>query len=787
LARAKSVVVGAAVAVAGALVAIPALPASASTAAGLFAPVAPVRIFDTQTGNGVPKALLAPHGTLTVQITGRDGVPSAGVGSVLLNLGVAQTAAAGSVVAYPAGASRPATSSLAFASGQTVENLTMTRLGTGGRISIYNNSTSSIRVFGDVGGYYGAGTVSAAGGFVPVTQTRIADSATGVGLPRATIAAHQTVTITVAGHGGVPTSGAGSVALNLWAYGTGAAGSLIAYPAGSTRPGITGVAFAAHQIVETLTVTRLGSGGAISVYNNSAGTLRLLGDLAGYFRAGTAGAGGYVPVTPTRIVDTTAGLGAATPSGSVTTGVQVDGLAGLPASGVRAVVVNLGSRAASAAGNLIGYADGITAPSVSSLAFPAGQPAANLAVVPVGADGSVDLATVTSGSAPLTVDVVGYVPGVAPVASCSGLADATGITGTSITLGNASDISGPHPQLYTSAQQATEAYAAYANSLGGLCGRTLSIDAQDSGTSDSGDQQAATAACADDFTTVGSMSLFDDGGAQTRQDCGIPDLRAQPTSAQAQSATDSVAANYGEVTSVSAAGPAYFAHQFPTRVAHAGIVYMNAGAGAAIASSQVAAWKHDGYTFVMDEAMQVTNPDYSGLVAEMASKGVHLLLVDAFDNLVAGLKQRIAADNLDIVVVAAPEVYTSAYPGYSGSDATYGTDSAVLLSSSNPQVVLYKHWLQVVAPGATPDYYGLLAWSASALFVTEAASLGGSLSRAALISALANVHGWTGFGVTVPQDLAAKRAPACTSVVELSGGAWSTRSPFRCAAVLATA
>ena len=48
-------------------------------------------------------------------------------------------------------------------------------------------------------------------------------------------------------------------------------------------------------------------------------------------------------------------------------------------------------------------------------------------------------------------------------ASCEGLKNQTGITDSTITIGNSSDISGPAPGLFATAQDATQAFVAYFN------------------------------------------------------------------------------------------------------------------------------------------------------------------------------------------------------------------------------------------------------------------------------------------------------------------------------------
>jgi len=54
-----------------------------------------VRVLDTAAGNGAPKTPVPAHGTVSVQVTGRGGVPASGAGAVVLNVTVASPTEAG--------------------------------------------------------------------------------------------------------------------------------------------------------------------------------------------------------------------------------------------------------------------------------------------------------------------------------------------------------------------------------------------------------------------------------------------------------------------------------------------------------------------------------------------------------------------------------------------------------------------------------------------------------------------------------------------------------------------
>ena len=119
--------------------------------------------------------------------------------------------------------------------------------------------------------------------------------------------------------------------------------------------------------------------------------------------------------------------------------------------------------------------------------------------------------------------------------SCDGFKNQTGITDDTIILANVSDISGPVPGIFESAQQAhPRVTSTYFNSTEDICGHKLELELLDSRADAGADQQAYTTACDNAFAAVGSMSAFDSGGAATAENCGLPDIRSTSINARAQ-------------------------------------------------------------------------------------------------------------------------------------------------------------------------------------------------------------------------------------------------------------
>ncbi|MEU8761417.1 protease pro-enzyme activation domain-containing protein [Streptomyces sp. NPDC048659] len=247
--------------------------------------------------------------------------------------------------------------------------------------------------------------------FNALTPARILDTRYGIGRTgTAPVAANGTVKLKVAGVGGVPTTGVTSVVMNVTAVNPTAAGYLIAYPTGTTRPASSNMNWLKGQVVPNLVTVPVGKDGTVSLFAAGGGTTHLIADVSGYFSAAPGG-GTYLPTGPARILDTRSAIGVpgTTPvAGKGTVGLTVAGQGGVPATGATAVVLNVTATAPKSDGHLITYPSGSTRPTASNINWLAGQTRPNMVVLPIGADGKVNLYNAGSGTVHLIADVFGY-------------------------------------------------------------------------------------------------------------------------------------------------------------------------------------------------------------------------------------------------------------------------------------------------------------------------------------------------------------------------------------------
>ncbi|MGO4255387.1 ABC transporter substrate-binding protein [Marmoricola sp. RAF53] len=358
--------------------------------------------------------------------------------------------------------------------------------------------------------------------------------------------------------------------------------------------------------------------------------------------------------------------------------------------------------------------------------------------------------------------------------SCTGFKNGTGITDSTITIGNSSDLSGPVPGLFTGAQQATRAYMNYFNSTSSICGRKLALVTDDSRTDAGADQAAYTKMCDKVFATVGSMSAFDSGGARTAQACGLPDIRAAAvTGARNDCSTCFGVQATGRDGEYSNGVYDFWVKREKAATQKAAFLYLNAGAAAENGKSQIAVGKKRGMNWIYTSPIDVAEFNYGPYVQQMKSKGVEFVqFLGAYQQSVRMAQAMQSAGFKPKVLMYDPSVYDPGFlkSGGSAVEGAYMFINFLPLDSNQPEMNLYRKWLQQVSPGAQPTFFGLFAWSAMKLFVEKSIALGGKLNRASLIAAIRPISNWTGGGAHGPMEVGTKHAPSCIRYMQVQGG-----------------
>jgi ABC-type branched-subunit amino acid transport system substrate-binding protein len=337
-------------------------------------------------------------------------------------------------------------------------------------------------------------------------------------------------------------------------------------------------------------------------------------------------------------------------------------------------------------------------------------------------------------------------------------ADTPGVTEDSIRIGVISDKENPSVPLPTvGIEESVTAFVEFCNAAGGINGRQLELETYDSMITST--DEVTKQACNDDlFALVGTGSVQDQLGIESRLECGLPEVGAySATSTRAESdlffqpipATQSQNYNTGPCT--------WIAEQFPEAVAAAAIVYTDLPA-ARVRGEQIRdnCSEHAGVEYVVDYPVPFGETNFGPLIEEMQSNDVkYFTMVSATSETLAILReaetQGIEFDVIDL----GQQYYDQAMADEALADGAYVLTNTVPFTETDetPALGLYTEWMEET--GASEDKVtslGVQAFSAGLLFATAVDSLGNDLSRESLVTALEGITEWDGGGLHMPTN-----------------------------------
>lgn len=376
---------------------------------GLFNPTPnPVRIFDTRNAIGRPGTQPVPAGTaVPVAVVGQAGVPP-DAELVAMNVTAVNPTGHGFLTVWPNGEPLPNTSNLNFAPGQTVPNLVVARLGTGGKVNV-QVSAGTAHVLVDVVGWFGSGSTTVPGARL-LTQTpeRKLDTRNGIGVVAGPVGPGATVAVQVV----PPGSGVTGVVMNLTGLESTAATFVTAYPGDKPLPNVSNLNLVPGQVRPNLVMVAVAPDGTVKL-TNAFGKVQLLVDVVATFTATTAldndTAGRVIALdSPQRFVDTRqSGEALGGPNDSTRDLAALD--QATPPT-VKGVVMNVTATQATALTYLTLYPADVGRPNASNLNVRPGEDVPNLAVSALSPDGLVKIYN-NSGAVNYIFDVTAAVLG----------------------------------------------------------------------------------------------------------------------------------------------------------------------------------------------------------------------------------------------------------------------------------------------------------------------------------------------------------------------------------------
>ncbi len=357
----------------------------------------------------------------------------------------------------------------------------------------------------------------------------------------------------------------------------------------------------------------------------------------------------------------------------------------------------------------------------------------------------------------------------------SAFSDTTGITPTSVSVGNVSTLTAG---LFEGAAVGTKAYAAYVNSQGGIHGRKMLVDSYDDTFAGAPNKQFTQEAIQKDFGMAGSFSLQDNfGGTVLAANPQVPNVTVSLDTATADlpnSFSPSPAANGWPL------GPlTYFKDKFPDAVAHTGSLVADQPSAITKWNGERAAMEHLGYHVVYDQQFDITTTDFNQYVIAMRNAGVKILFIEQMpQNYAAAVVKALNLQNFHPVLVLGASTYSQELVANAGGaaaiDGAYLEQGYALYlgedADSIPAVNTFLNWVQNVSPGFKPDLFTLFGWLSAELFAEALQSAGANPSRGSMLKALRGITSFSGGNLSGPVNPAAKQPSNCYIIGHIVDG-----------------
>ena len=356
---------------------------------------------------------------------------------------------------------------------------------------------------------------------------------------------------------------------------------------------------------------------------------------------------------------------------------------------------------------------------------------------------------------------------------CKGPASGPGISPTEVDLGMVTTETGPIPGLETGSIDSMNAFVAYLNSVGGICGRKVVLKIADDNLDASQNATATQSLVNSVFAMVGSDSGVDQGGASVLQQSGIPDI-GEALSSQRFDLPNNFSPQ-PEPPGVDLAPYLYFKSRFPQAITHMAVLSLNQSTALFETQDAMAGLQSIGYKFVyQDLNIEPTQTDFSADAQAMKSAGAQGILFLALGSYYADVARAVQAAGLNMPFADySSNAYDPTFLSQSGTaangavlwgeDALYQGEDA----GSSPVVATFDKWYKAISGGQLPNDFAVWGWMSGMLFV-DGLNAGGGLTRTNLLNGLKQVTSFDAGGLQSAANPAGKKPPPCYVVIDVT-------------------
>jgi branched-chain amino acid transport system substrate-binding protein len=350
-----------------------------------------------------------------------------------------------------------------------------------------------------------------------------------------------------------------------------------------------------------------------------------------------------------------------------------------------------------------------------------------------------------------------------------------GVTATTVTVGQVDDLTLPISGLFKGARDGTQAYFDYVNSLGGVNGRKIKLDAQDSAYSNGVVAINTAAQIKNDFALVGGFSLDDAAEEPLIASSKMPDV-AYPLDPELSNLPTAYSPVPNNDNDFSTTIFKVLKKKFPQAITHVGILWANATPSTMLAEKAFErGMKSQGFKIVYDAGFSPSQTTFLSNVLTMKARGVRLFFAQALpDAYAATVAKEMQQQNFHPINVEA-DAYSANLikeggPAVNGMYIEIGYLLYLGADGHLPAVKLFTKWMKEADPSANFELQALFGWASAQLFVDGLRNAGSPPTRAGLEVALNKITSFNASGLLTTSDPAHNVPGSCVILAQVQNG-----------------
>jgi ABC-type branched-subunit amino acid transport system substrate-binding protein len=362
---------------------------------------------------------------------------------------------------------------------------------------------------------------------------------------------------------------------------------------------------------------------------------------------------------------------------------------------------------------------------------------------------------------------------------CAAASSATGVTNTTITVGNIATVSGPVPGLGESSVAAVQAYVAYRNATGGVCGRQIALKTGDDGAENGRFRTLVTDLSANSLGLAGGFAAGDGGGVDVVAANHLP-VVGNAFSGPFQTAPTVFNINPAPADLHAAIGK--YRYLYAQGVRTASLITLATAQSDLQLNQQQTQMEAVGIKVVNRQELPLSTLSFDAPARAVAnSKADYLLFVGA-GNLNSSMARSMSDSGYKPKFSEYLTAYGSTFIQLAGATAAEGVTSWTRTlpneeAGSNPEQTAFLQWMARIAPGIAPDTFAADAWASAKAFFDALSGLRGPISRDGLIAQLHSMTNYDAGGFLGPIDLGDKRSHSCYVAMKVVSAKWQRLTP----------